>query len=154
MLTALNAACLVYSWLPAGEGGYIPFAQAKRHVNKEVQGQEGGAVAKTSVQGFKGKLRCGGARHGARGCLGSTGRGLGGIDVGCTKPRGTAPRGMGTRRRDLVDGDAPMPDWVNAAWGNCAQSANCASASGDGGGGMEGGGVGARLLPLAWLQMR
>jgi len=165
VLTALNAACLVHSWLPAecqGAGGYMPFAEAehhvfaeaKHHVNKQVQGQVGRAVAKTSVQGFKGKLRGGGARQGARGRGRGTRRGPGGVDIDCTKRRGTAARGMGTRWRDRVDADARIPDWVNAAWVNCAQSANCASASGDGGGEMEGGGVGARLLPLAWLQMR
>jgi hypothetical protein len=159
VLKALNAACLVHSWLPAecqGAGGYMPFAEAKHHLNKQVQGQEGLAVAKTSVQGFRGKLRGAGARQGARGRGRGRGtrRGPGGVDVGCTKRRGTAAQGMGTRWRDRVDADAKIPDWVNAAWVNCAQSANCASASGDGGGGMEGGGVGARLLPLAWLQMR
>jgi len=170
VLTALNAACLVHSWLP-GEGApynsaynaaYNSFEQAKHHVDKEVEGQEGGAVAKTSVQGFKGKLRRGGAREGPRGG-GHSMRGPGGIDVGCIKRRGTGARGMRARRRDRVDGDgpkrrcadAPMPDWVNSAWASVAQSAHSASA-GTGGVGswMEGRGVGARLLPLAWLQMR
>jgi hypothetical protein len=173
VLTALNAACLVHSWLPTecqGAGGYMPFAEAehhvfaeaKHHVNKQVQGQVGRAVAKTSVQGFKGKLRRGGAREGPRGG-GHSMRGPGGIDVGCIKRRGTGARGMRARRRDRVDGDgpkrrcadAPMPDWVNSAWASVAQSAHSASA-GTGGVGswMEGRGVGARLLPLAWLQMR